>query len=107
MTLADAPIQRFLLTKKIAVLATVQADGAPLAMPMWFLHGKAALTMINVAGTQRSATCAAIRGSARHASRDTPSPTLPSNRLLGILGPRSWSAPLPHPDPGGGAHVPP
>jgi PPOX class probable F420-dependent enzyme len=53
MTLDDALIQRFLLTKEIAVLATVQADGAPLAMPMWFLHDATALTMISVEGTQK------------------------------------------------------
>jgi PPOX class probable F420-dependent enzyme len=35
------------------VLATLQADGSPLAMPMWFLHGPAALTMISVAETQK------------------------------------------------------
>ena len=35
------------------MLATVQADGAPLAMPMWFLHDPAALTMISVEGTQK------------------------------------------------------
>ena len=35
------------------MLATVQADGAPLAMPMWFLHDPTALTMISVAGTQK------------------------------------------------------
>ena len=35
------------------VLATVQADGAPLAMPMWFLHGAETLTMISVADTQK------------------------------------------------------
>jgi PPOX class probable F420-dependent enzyme len=53
MTLADPSVQRFLATKNIAVLATVQADGAPLAMPMWFLHEPAALTMISVEGTQK------------------------------------------------------
>lgn len=53
MTLDDALIQRFLLTKEIAVLATVQPDGAPLAMPMWFLHDATALTMISVEGTQK------------------------------------------------------
>ena len=53
MTLADPRVQRFLATKNIAVLATVQADGAPLAMPMWFLHEPAALTMISVEGTQK------------------------------------------------------
>ena len=50
MTLDDARIQRFLATKEVAVLATVQPDGAPLAMAMWFLHDLAALTMISVDG---------------------------------------------------------
>jgi PPOX class probable F420-dependent enzyme len=53
MNLDDARIQRFLTTKEVVVLATVQADGAPLAMAMWFLHDPAALTMISVAGTQK------------------------------------------------------
>jgi PPOX class probable F420-dependent enzyme len=48
--LADARIQRFLDTKEIVVLATVQPDGAPLAMAMWFLHDPTALTMISQAG---------------------------------------------------------
>ena len=51
--LDDARIQSFLATKEVAVLATVQADGAPLAMPMWFLHDPAALTMISVEGTHK------------------------------------------------------
>ena len=53
MTLDDAKIQRFLATKEVAVLATVQTDGAPLAMAMWFLHDPAALTMISVDGLQK------------------------------------------------------
>jgi len=53
VTLADAGIQRFLGGKDVAVLATLQADGAPLAMPMWFLHDPAALTMISVEDTQK------------------------------------------------------
>ena len=53
MTLDDAAVQRFLATKEVALLATVQADGAPLAMPMWFLHGPATLTMISVEGLQK------------------------------------------------------
>ena len=53
MTLDDVVIQKFLTTKQIAVLATVQSDGAPLAMPMWFLHDPATLTMISEAGTQK------------------------------------------------------
>ncbi|MBI3636081.1 MAG: pyridoxamine 5'-phosphate oxidase family protein, partial [Candidatus Rokubacteria bacterium] len=52
-TLADAKVQRFLDGKQIVVLATAQADGAPLAMPMWFLHDPATLTMISQAGTQK------------------------------------------------------
>jgi PPOX class probable F420-dependent enzyme len=52
-SLADPAIRRFLDTKDVVVLATVQPDGAPLAMPMWFLHDPAALTMISVEGTQK------------------------------------------------------
>jgi len=53
MKLDDQAVQRFLTTKEVAVLATVQSDGAPLAMPMWFLHDAAAVTMISVEGTQK------------------------------------------------------
>jgi len=53
MSLDDARVQGFLAAKEIAVLATVQADGAPLATPMWFLHAPAALTMISVVDTQK------------------------------------------------------
>lgn len=53
MTLADARIQAFLATKEVVLLATVGTDGRPLAMPMWFLHGPEALTMISVAGTRK------------------------------------------------------
>jgi len=53
MTLADAATQRFLDTKNVIVLATLQPDGAPLAMPMWFLHDPAAITMISVDGLQK------------------------------------------------------
>ncbi len=53
MRLDDSAIQQFLATQEVVVLATVQADGAPLAMPMWFLHDSATLTMISVAGTQK------------------------------------------------------
>src|SRR3972149_1687069 len=53
MRLDDAAIQRFLASKQIALLATVQADGAPLAMPMWFLHDPASLTMISEARAQK------------------------------------------------------
>lgn len=54
MTRLDDPrIQQFLDTREIVVLATTQRDGAPLAMPMWFLHEPTALTMISVEGTQK------------------------------------------------------
>jgi PPOX class probable F420-dependent enzyme len=53
MALDDTRIQRFLASKEVAVLATLQADGSPLAMPMWFLHAPATLTMISVAETQK------------------------------------------------------
>ena len=53
MSFDQPAIQGFLATKEVALLATVRADGAPLAMPMWFLHDAAALTMISVEGTQK------------------------------------------------------
>jgi PPOX class probable F420-dependent enzyme len=51
--LSDARIQAFLDTKEVVVLATVQRHGAPLAMPMWFLHTPQALFMISVDGLQK------------------------------------------------------
>jgi PPOX class probable F420-dependent enzyme len=51
--LADARIQQFLAGKEVIVLSTVQRDGAPLAMPMWFLHTLEALYMISVDGLQK------------------------------------------------------
>jgi len=53
MTLDDPRIQKFLATKKTVVLATVQTDGAPLAMAMWVLHDPTTLTMISEANTQK------------------------------------------------------
>src|SRR5512145_642424 len=53
MTLRDPAVERFLATKHVVVLATAQPGGAPLAMPMWFLHDADALTMISVADTQK------------------------------------------------------
>jgi len=53
MTLADDRVQRFLATRHVVVLATLQADGSPLAMPMWFLHDATELAMISVADTQK------------------------------------------------------
>jgi PPOX class probable F420-dependent enzyme len=51
--LIDARIQRFLATKEVVVLSTVQRSGAPLAMPMWFLHMPESLYMISVDGLQK------------------------------------------------------
>ena len=53
MNLSDEPVQRFLASKKVVVLATIQVDGAPLAMAMWFLHDPGALTMISVDDLQK------------------------------------------------------
>ena len=53
MNLVEGRIQAFLAARQVVVLATVQPDGAPLAMPMWFLHDPASLTMITVADTQK------------------------------------------------------
>ena len=46
--LATDRVQRFLATRYVVVLATVQPDGSPLAMPMWFLPDPAAITMLSV-----------------------------------------------------------
>ncbi|HXX39528.1 MAG TPA: pyridoxamine 5'-phosphate oxidase family protein [bacterium] len=51
--LADERIQRFLATREVVVLATVQPDGSPLAMPVWFLHRSDDLIMISEADTQK------------------------------------------------------
>jgi PPOX class probable F420-dependent enzyme len=52
-TLADPRLQAFLATKEVVVLSTVQPDGAPLAMPMWFFHDGSSLVMISVDGLQK------------------------------------------------------
>jgi nitroimidazol reductase NimA-like FMN-containing flavoprotein (pyridoxamine 5'-phosphate oxidase superfamily) len=51
--LADPAIQQFLSTKDVVILSTLQKDGAPLAMPMWFLADPTYLYMISVANTQK------------------------------------------------------
>src|SRR4029453_14179324 len=53
MNLAEGRIPAFLAARQVVVLATVQPDGAPLAMPMWFLHDPTSLIMITVADTQK------------------------------------------------------
>jgi PPOX class probable F420-dependent enzyme len=52
-TLDDAAIQTFLATKEVVLLATVLPDGAPLAMPMWFLHDRTSLAMITLDGSRK------------------------------------------------------
>ena len=49
-SLGDPKVQAFLATKEVAILATVQPHGGPLAMPMWFVHDADAITMISVDG---------------------------------------------------------
>lgn len=49
----DEAIQQFLATREVVTLATIQSDGAPLAMPVWFVHDRYAMTMISEAATQK------------------------------------------------------
>ena len=51
--LDDPGIQRFLASKEVVVLSTLRPDGAPLAMPMWFLPDGDSLVMISVAGLRK------------------------------------------------------
>ena len=37
---ASTLVQEYLIGKEIGVLATVNPDGSPLAMPMWFVHDR-------------------------------------------------------------------
>jgi len=52
-TLSDNRVQALLAAREIAVLATLQVSGAPLAMAMWFVHDRGGLTMISQANTQK------------------------------------------------------
>jgi PPOX class probable F420-dependent enzyme len=69
--LADPRIQRFLATREVLVLATLDADGGPLAMPMWFLPDPDALTLVTEAGTykvdrlRRDPRCCAVAEAGR------------------------------------------
>ena len=53
MTFDDARVQRYLSTKDVVLLATINPDGSPLITPMWFLHDPSALTLISVETTQK------------------------------------------------------
>jgi PPOX class probable F420-dependent enzyme len=52
-SLSNPLVQRFLASKSVAILATVQASGAPLAMPMWFVHDASTIVMISEVGLQK------------------------------------------------------
>jgi PPOX class probable F420-dependent enzyme len=52
-SLLNPSVQRFLASKSVAILATVQASGAPLAMPMWFVHDASTIVMISEVGLQK------------------------------------------------------
>jgi PPOX class probable F420-dependent enzyme len=53
MGLDAVRVQEFLAGLEVIVLATVQPDGSPLAMPMWFVHDRGTITMVSVADTQK------------------------------------------------------
>lgn len=53
MSFDDPRVQRYLSSKDIVVLATINPDGVPLLTPMWFLHDPSSLTLITVEGTQK------------------------------------------------------
>jgi PPOX class probable F420-dependent enzyme len=51
---ADPKIQGYLDEKAVIILGTVDADGAPLITPMWFVHDLEALVMVTPAGTRKA-----------------------------------------------------
>jgi len=53
MTFDDPRIQRYLASKDIVVLGTINPDGSPLITAMWFLHDPTALTLISVDDLQK------------------------------------------------------
>ena len=53
MTFDDPRIKRYLATKDIVVLGTINPDGTPLITAMWFLHDPSALTLISVDELQK------------------------------------------------------
>lgn len=69
MSLADPAMQQFLSHKDVVILSTLQKDGAPLAMPMWFLAVPTCLSMLSVTNPQkvrcRVLRCLSLRPTAR------------------------------------------
>jgi nitroimidazol reductase NimA-like FMN-containing flavoprotein (pyridoxamine 5'-phosphate oxidase superfamily) len=53
MSTGDPRVARFLATREVVILATLQPDGAPLALPMWFVHDGAVVTMLSVDGMRK------------------------------------------------------
>ena len=50
---SDSLVQSYLNGKEIAVLATVNSDGSPLATPMWFIHDGLGFGMVSVAADRK------------------------------------------------------
>lgn len=50
---ADPAVQQFLHSKEVVILSTVQKDGSPLSMPMWFVSDEKFLYMLSVDGLQK------------------------------------------------------
>ena len=46
---ASMLVQDYLTGKEVGVLATVNPDGSPLAMPMWFVHDRDGLALVSQA----------------------------------------------------------
>jgi PPOX class probable F420-dependent enzyme len=118
--LADTAVQAFLDTKDVVLLATVNPDGSPLAMPMWFLHDPSALAMISIdglakvrnlrrdprvsvvaeAGTRGDVRGVSVRGRAEFLA-DTPERRALAQRFLGKYDPhlaRLWKGDQMPPD---------
>jgi len=46
-------VQQYLTGKEIGTLATVNPNGSPLAMPMWFVHNSDVIGMVSVADDRK------------------------------------------------------
>lgn len=52
-TFSDPRVQHVLSSREVATLATVQPNGAPLAIAMWYIHDDRGLAMISVDGLRK------------------------------------------------------
>jgi|TARA_Y100000588_G_scaffold288024_1_gene306325 PPOX class probable F420-dependent enzyme len=50
---ASKVVQDYLKGKEVGVLATINSDGSPLAMPMWFVHDNDALALVSQAADMK------------------------------------------------------